>query len=412
VNANRQQVNVCAAPRKRFRRLRFEQANKNNRYLMGLKLTTPDPSSRLTVIFTTLNRPEAATRLVKSIRYYYPNMEIIVGDQSEPTSSMSLFYSYYNVLYIHLDGHCSVSEVRTACANAARTDFVVLVEDDFIFSGETDLSIPLLQLDADSSVGFVGGSIFDIHGDIRGYHQALRRRAENYLFYDPKRGTFLTVPIDYLLPRSTIVGGKIFYDCDQTLNWGVMRKSILQQVWWDPQFTSHSECQNFFLDMKVNSSYKVSFCPDLVCFHQGLLSDILEAFRDRQPEWARFGEKWKLRDHLEIGLGLHSYDDYEALCWREHGAEDGPRQLPWSSDSYVRLLPNGQAFCPDAAAPEAETGADVFAGPAALPPKSLTRPSKLPQKSREKQTVGWKLARPFMKTEQYIRRFVRGWKAA
>jgi hypothetical protein len=147
VNANRQQVNVCAAPRKRFRRLRFEQANKNNRYLMGLKLTTPDPSSRLTVIFTTLNRPEAATRLVKSIRYYYPNMEIIVGDQSEPTSSMSLFYSYYNVLYIHLDGHCSVSEVRTACANAARTDFVVLVEDDFIFSGETDLSIPLLQLD-------------------------------------------------------------------------------------------------------------------------------------------------------------------------------------------------------------------------------------------------------------------------
>jgi hypothetical protein len=378
---------------------------------MGLKVTPPDHSSRLTVIFATMDRPDAARRLVTSIRRTYPHMDIIVGDQSDPTSAMSSFYSYNDVLYVNLDYDCGVSEARAACANAARTEFIVLADDDFIFSGDTDLSIPLLQLDADSSVGFVGGSILDIQGDSDGHHQAVRRRAEKYIFHDPSRGIYLTVPIDYLLPRSRIAGGRVFYECDATLNWGVMRKSLLQQVWWDPRFKSHGERENFFLDMKLNSSYKVSFCPDLICLRHDIAATRHGAFRERQSEWALFADKWKLRDHLEVGLGLRAYANYETPCWREKGAG----VLPPSEDSYLRLWPGGQAFAIDAASPTPSPApAHALAEPAVALERlaTIVRPGKPPKHDPAKETLAWRMAAPLMKTELYIRRFVQGWKAA
>jgi hypothetical protein len=376
---------------------------------MGRKMTPPDHSSRLTVIFATMDRPEAARRLVTSIRRYYPNMDIIAGDQSDPTSAMSSFYSYNDVLYVNLDYDCGVSEARAACANAARTEFIVLADDDFILSEHTDLSIPLLQLDADSSIGFVGGTIFDIQGDIDGYHQAVRRRAEKYIFHDPGRGIYVTVPIDYLLPRSRIAGGRIFYECDATLNWGVMRKSLLQQVWWDPRFKSHGEHENFFLNMKMNSSYKVSFCPDLICLRHDIAPTRHRAFRERQSEWALFGDKWTLRDHLEVGLGLRTYADYETPCWRENGSGEMARTLPPSNEGYLRVWPNGQAFAIDVAAASPAPAEPAVASERLA---AIVRPARAPKYDPAKETVAWKIARPLMKTELSIRRFVQGWKAA
>ena len=39
-------------------------------------------------------------------------------------------------------------------------------------------------------------------------------------------------------------------------------------------------------------------------------------------------------------------------------------------------------------------------------------PSNRPRHDPAKETLAWKMARPLMKTELYIRRFVQGWKAA
>jgi hypothetical protein len=382
---------------------------KNISNLMGLQLTPPDHSSRLTIIFATRDRPEAARRLVASIRRYFPDVAIIAGDQSDPAGAMRSFYSYNDVLYLNLDYDCSASEARAACASAARTEFLVLADDDFIFDADTDLSIPLLQLLADSSVGFVGGAIVDIHGNIDGHHEAVRQRAETYIFHDPDRGIYLTIPIDYLLPRSKVIGGRVFYECDATQYWGVMRKSLLEQVWWDPRFKAHGERENFFLDMKANSSYKVSFCPDLTCLRADIAAPRRDALRERQSEWALFGDKWKLRDHMEVGLGLRTYASYETPSWRETGAGETARTLPPSEDGYLRLWPNGQAFAVDVAAPP--TSAEPVITPERL--ATIVRPGGKARKyDPAKETLAWKMARPLMKTELYIRRFVQGWKAA
>ena len=95
-----------------------------------------------TIIFTTIDRPDMVKRLVGSIRQFYPDIKIIVGDQNALSEEMREFYSDNAVERIQLAYDCGVGVGRTECAMRASTEYILLCDDDFIFTPETDLDIP------------------------------------------------------------------------------------------------------------------------------------------------------------------------------------------------------------------------------------------------------------------------------
>jgi hypothetical protein len=112
------------------------------------------------------------------------------------------------------------------------------------------------------------------------------------------------------------------------------------------QFKSNGEHENFYLQLKEYSPYSVVYLPEMVCDHHHVGSTSYENLRGRSEGWRRFARKWGLTQHLEIGVGLRRYDDYDRLesySFSDTGHIGSSFQTPLTNRSFVRLWPSGYA---------------------------------------------------------------------
>ena len=95
--------------------------------------------------------------------------------------------------------------------------------------------------------------------------------------------------------------------------------------------------------MKKYSPYRVVYFPAMQCSHHHIGDPSYECMRERQDGWIRFGRKWNVIAHLEVGAGLHYYADYENLLPYNFQScpHSGSSQVPLQQSSYVRMWPEG-----------------------------------------------------------------------
>jgi hypothetical protein len=122
----------------------------------ALVMDDTELASILTIIIKTFERPYVAKRLVKSIRKYYPTVTILIADDSErpviiPTATT-----------ISLPYNSGVGLGRSACLDAVKTEFVVNLDDDFVFSHATDLVRAVGHLRRYSKIDLIGGSLINL----------------------------------------------------------------------------------------------------------------------------------------------------------------------------------------------------------------------------------------------------------
>ena len=303
------------------------------------------PNTDISFLFATINRPQATRRLIDSIRQMYPEMPIYVGDQSTPTPAMQAFYEDRHVQARFFPFDSGVSYCRSELAKQVATDYVLFGDDDFIFTEKSNFDVPREILQQNRHVGLVAGSILDVYESPDGRRFRSFRRFEKKIYLDEESELFISIPIDYLPPEVGHVGNRQFYYCDMTLNWALCRRDLFgdQRVLWDPQFRSNGEHENFFLQLKKYSPYRVVYYPDMQCDHHHLGSPDYERMRERQDGWMRFGRKWNVVAHLEVGAGLRYYADYDKVtrynfqqCPQAVGAHAPPQP-----SSYVRVWPEG-----------------------------------------------------------------------
>jgi hypothetical protein len=99
-----------------------------------------------------------------------------------------------------------------------------------------------------------------------------------------------------------------------TLNWGVMRRAVFcKNIRWDENIKINGEHEDFFLNLKSNSSWKVGYLPELLCDHEQPNGVGYHALRSRLAGRKVLSEKWQLTNHLEVGVGLRKYEDYTAF---------------------------------------------------------------------------------------------------
>lgn len=269
----------------------------------------------LALVFATIERPQTVQRLVRSIRRYCPDLPVYAADQSRQVEAMRAFYAANNVTLIRMPYDAGVAASRNRLAQSVAEDFFVLCDDDFVLGPRTGFHDALQIMQRRPEIGVVGGRLYDFDGK-----EQWLRNWEIFLEYDAAHRILFSVPIYKVAPRVGEVGRVRYYLCDAVLNFAVFRRSMFANgVRWDEQFTCNGEHEDFFLNLKVNTGYRVAHLPTMVAYHHHPeeFKAYRQRLRDRDRGWKRFLEKWNIDQHLEMGFGVRTVDDVSTVVSEE-----------------------------------------------------------------------------------------------
>jgi len=107
---------------------------------------------QVTLIIKTFERPQCINRLVYTIRMMYPNLRIIVADDSKESKLIT------GVEHLRMEYDSGVSAGRNLALSKVDTQYVVTLDDDFIFNERTKLEswLSILQ---NNNLDIIGGNV-------------------------------------------------------------------------------------------------------------------------------------------------------------------------------------------------------------------------------------------------------------
>jgi hypothetical protein len=188
-------------------------------------------SDLVTLATKTRGRLTAADQLIRSVRYFYPDMRAIVADDAKAGESLS-----EPALFIPLPYDAGLSTGRNAMLERVETPFVLLLDDDHIVTGETDISFLLFNL--------LSGN-FDIMG-IKSVDDETRWNIEfSGILYRSEDNNLVLSPGNHGFYRSCSI-------VDFLPNLYVARVATIQQVSWDSRLKL-GEHEDFFYRAKYQS---------------------------------------------------------------------------------------------------------------------------------------------------------------
>ena len=113
-------------------------------------------NEKLTAIIKTFERPETIKRLLASIYRLYPNIKIIVVDDSRKPE----YYKDTQTIFMPYDS--GVSAGRQKALEAVKTPYVLLLDDDFIFYCETELEPVMELMEKENEIDIMGGMVVNL----------------------------------------------------------------------------------------------------------------------------------------------------------------------------------------------------------------------------------------------------------
>jgi len=124
--------------------------------LLDAVLTRPcrDPQlQQLTALIKTFERPAKLKRLVRSIRRRYPDLKIIVVDDSRDPVQLD------GVETVVLPYDSGVSAGRNAGLAQIQSEFMLCLDDDFVFNRQTDLMQVVSDIQAQPDIDILAGEV-------------------------------------------------------------------------------------------------------------------------------------------------------------------------------------------------------------------------------------------------------------
>ncbi|KAB0368062.1 hypothetical protein FD755_021386 [Muntiacus reevesi] len=221
----------------------------NIRFPVMPKLYDPGPERKLrnlvSIATKTFLRPHKLMTMLQSIREYYPDLTVIVADDSkEPLKINDSHVEYYTMPYgkgWFAGRNLAISQVTTK--------YVLWVDDDFLFSDKTKIEV-LVDVLERTELDVVGGSVL---GNMFQFKLFLEHSKNGDCLH---RRTGYFRPLDGF-PNCVVTSGVV--------NFFLAHTERLQRVGFDPrlQRVAHSE---FFIDGL--GSLLVGSCSDVIIGHQ------------------------------------------------------------------------------------------------------------------------------------------------
>jgi len=232
-------------------------------------------AEQLTLAVKTFERPKSLQRLLKSIRHFYPNLPVVVADDSRRARPIE------GVNYLRLPHDVGLSAGRNALVESTETPYFLLLEDDFEFTEETKLEMLLSGAEEHG---------FDITaGDCVSH----RRRGLRLHKWNEQICAKMHFQGDHLrLERSHHRKVGDFYLCDMVTNFFVAKTDTVRRVGgWDP-ILKIQEHEEFFVRLKKNQ-VSIAYCPQVLINH----------WHDRNWNYRRF----RRRSLMHLGMHKHGF---------------------------------------------------------------------------------------------------------
>lgn len=260
-------------------------------YVQKRKKSTLD-TKYVDFCITTFKRPQALERLLDSIVAYYPTANIYVADQNE-----KLDRAFYRSLRMklqrmglikrlavdHLPYDCGLGYARNYLMTKTPNMYKVILDDDMVFTEETDIGKMVELMKANPKCGIVGGLVKQLGHEV---HFEFKLGVEG--------GTILQYPDKEQYRHHE---GIKYKKTGCVLNFAMMRKDMFVYIQWDNDLKV-SEHTDFYLRMKHVPMY-ILYTPDVVIDHPPAPKD------------------WRYREYKE----LRQRQEFTIKMLRKHGAD-------------------------------------------------------------------------------------------
>uniref|UniRef100_A0A7N4PI84 Beta-1,4 N-acetylgalactosaminyltransferase n=2 Tax=Sarcophilus harrisii TaxID=9305 RepID=A0A7N4PI84_SARHA len=259
------------------------------------KLFDPGPGRKLNALVTittkTFLRPHKLRKLLWSIRKYYPDLTVIVADDSENPESIDDPYVEHYIMPFAKGWFAG----RNLALSQVTTKYVLWVDDDFFFTQNTKIEV-LLNVLEKTDLDVVGGHVLGISF----LFKLLLAQGEDGSCIHKRVGSFQVLDG---FPKCVVTSGIV--------NFFLAHTEKLRSVGFDPRLKRVAQSE-FFIDGL--GSLRVGFCSDVVVEHQPKdLEPIPEESSSKKTyNWYRFSSKGE----IQLKLALHFFKNY-LHCYTE-----------------------------------------------------------------------------------------------
>lgn len=230
----------------------------------------PDaPIRELTALVKTFERPQMLRRLVDSVKRSYPDLRVVVVDDSREPGPLQ------GVETITMPYDSGLSAGRNEGVRHASTKYVLVLDDDFIFYRHTQLGPALAAMEREPEIDIMGGQVVNLP-----FYRRLPRSLEGPLYATtatPRR------PIG-----SSLAG---FAVAAKVPNFFVARRDRLALVPWDRRFRRIGHADFFTRALGVLTTV---YNPQLRCLHARtpFVEDYMAIRLDFAADFAYVAEKY------------------------------------------------------------------------------------------------------------------------
>ena len=197
----------------------------------------------VTALVKTFERPQILRRLLASIRRLYPTLMVVVVDDSRLPVPLE------DVKTITMPYDSGISAGRNEGLRHVTTKYVLLLDDDVVFSRHTRLGPALALLERYPEIDIMGGQLIEL--------PFLNARGS-----PEEAEAIFTTNARPVVPLGSSVGGLTV--CAKVPNFFIARRDRLALVPWDPQL-KRLEHSDFFT--RALGTLTTVFNPDLKCLH-------------------------------------------------------------------------------------------------------------------------------------------------
>jgi hypothetical protein len=214
---------------------------------LGDALAPPPPVDasllrQLTVLVKTFERPRIVRRLLASIRRLYPTLGVVVVDDSREPAALD------GVHLVTMPHDSGVAAGRNEGLRHVASRYVLVVDDDVVFSRRTRLGSALALMERFPEIDIMGGEVIDL--------PFFRRR-------DPSaREAIFPTDVRPVVPIGSCIGE--LEVCAKVPNFFLARRDRLPLVGWDPQLKRVDHADFFTRAFGVLTTV---LNPRLACFH-------------------------------------------------------------------------------------------------------------------------------------------------
>ena len=238
---------------------------------------------KVTLIVKTFERPRCINRLVYSVKMKYPNLRMIVADDSRKSRPIA------GVEHLRMPYDSGVSAGRNLALSKVDTPFVVTLDDDFVFNDKTCLE-NWLNIMESTNLDLVGGNV-DGH---------------------PAYNSSLHIEDNALIFKSEPVGTEgDFYLWNIVLQFWMGRTDKIKEIGgWDDDFKT---VDHIIFFARSISKLKIGHCPDVTVGHMQIQDQKYYNHRNgRMQQYLRLlMEKLGVNRVIDVhGRTLYTYDGH------------------------------------------------------------------------------------------------------